>query len=215
MKTRILFACLALLSIGGMISTAQASLQVIGDPVESGSWHQAFNESGVGNYDFMGVWMLSAGDSFETPVFRSLSAGWADNLVDPSALRATAMGPSTTNMNFDIYFSGASSNPLVFDFIAFLGNTVLETARATWTGSGWIIAAETTNQFARVGNDIQLIPEPATIAIWGLLSLICGGLGLGFWQRGARPGVYPSVRTPWSSEARTAILQIIERGRTQ
>ena len=59
----------------------------------------------------------------------------------------------------------------------------------------------------------KCIPEPTTIAIWALLSLTCGGFGLRFWQRNRRPGLYPSLRAPWSNEARMSIHQIIEQGR--
>jgi hypothetical protein len=60
------------------------------------------------------------------------------------------------------------------------------------------------------------VPEPATIAIWSLLTL-CGGLGLHFWRRSGvrRPGIVGSGREPWTTEAREAIHQIIERGRVR
>lgn len=69
---------------------------------------------------------------------------------------------------------------------------------------------------AAYGASESVIPEPATIAIWGLLSLTFGGFGFHFWRRNTRPGVYPSIiRTPWSDESRMAIHQLIERGRNR
>jgi hypothetical protein len=63
-----------------------------------------------------------------------------------------------------------------------------------------------------IGN--KCIPEPATIVIWSLLSLTCGGFGLRVWRRNSLSlEMMGETRTPWSNDARTAIHQLIERGR--
>jgi hypothetical protein len=63
-----------------------------------------------------------------------------------------------------------------------------------------------------VGN--KCVPEPATILIWSLLSLTCGGLGLRVWRRNSLSlEMMGGTRTPWSDDARRAIHQLIERGR--
>jgi hypothetical protein len=65
-----------------------------------------------------------------------------------------------------------------------------------------------------IGATSNIVPEPATIAIWSLLAL-CGGLSLHLWRRSGvhRPGMIGKEREPWTTEAREAIHQIIERGR--
>jgi hypothetical protein len=51
--------------------------------------------------------------------------------------------------------------------------------------------------------NVEAIPEPATLIVWSLLGAT-SWLGMRVWQKGRRVG-----RQPWSSENRTAILEII------
>jgi hypothetical protein len=136
-----------------------------GNPIEGGSWSQGFNESGVGNFDRMQVDWLS-GTMFEPPTFTSLASGW--NVVYENGGRnAVALGTAIDNMTFNIHFTGNSADGVSFQFTAFNGTVVKESARATYNG-GW--------NFAASGSPAKLpseVPEPGTLLMLGIV------LGLG------------------------------------
>jgi len=146
-------------------NAAFGDLVPIGDPVETGSWNQLFNESGVGPFDFVAVKMVSTGDFFESPTHTNLAAGWTEH---SSPTVAYADGPGLTNMTWTINFEGAQGDPLVFDFYAYWGNTWLECARATWTGSGWSISPWD-SKLSR-SEIVAAVPVPAAVLL-GLLGL--------------------------------------------
>lgn len=158
-----------------LVGPVQAALVTVGEPIEGGSWAQAFNESGVGQFDFMAVKMLSA-DAFNDPVFTNFNrAGWTNTQTNNPIYGVAQTTQSTNNMNFNIRFAGAKSDPLQFVFVAFLGDNLLEQASATWSGSGWNIQAcdvWPVSSQAQVLSE-AVIPEPASLAVWSVL----GGLG--------------------------------------
>jgi len=174
-KSVVLLAVLTLLLV---TSAALAYLTDVGPLVEGGSWSQAFNESGVGPFDFMAVKMTSAGDTFEHWTFNSFSQGtWSTAGVDENAspypTLATATGTAdVTNMNFNIRFAGVSSNPLEFDFVAFHEETLLETAHIKWTGGGWVITAGSWRP-----TRAALVPVPAAVLL-GMLGMGVAGMKL-------------------------------------
>ena len=72
-KTTMLIAGLTMLLA---TSGAIADMSPVGDPMEIGSWAQRFEESGVGNFDFMAVqWVSPTSDAFESLTFRNFSTG--------------------------------------------------------------------------------------------------------------------------------------------
>jgi hypothetical protein len=155
---------------------ASADLISIGDPVEGNSWSQGFNETGVGNFDLVAVRMVSAGDSFEHWTHSGFSNGsWSTYYENPSGLYptlATATGNAVTSLTWSIKFAGAKSNPLVFDFVAFNGETLLERTRASWSGSGWSFATSPLT-FTRA----QFVPIPGAVLL-GMLGLSVAGVKL-------------------------------------
>jgi len=156
---------LAMLSIASVVP-CNASIISVGDVVLGNSWSQGFNESGVGNFDLVAVKMLSAGDSFETATHSGFSDGsWALLYEDttPAPIIASASGTSTNNLTWNIKFTGTSSDPLNFVFVAFNGETIAESANADWNGSAWNITLGT---WAPTRS--ELVPEPATMALLGL-----------------------------------------------
>ena len=56
-----------------MPAMALAVPTTIGDPIEGNSWSQQFNESGVGNFNIMEIYMLSD-DYFEQNAFSGFTA---------------------------------------------------------------------------------------------------------------------------------------------
>ena len=72
---------------------AMGSLEVVGDPIEGGSWSQGFVESGVGPFDFMAVKMFSADDYFEEPVFSAFThSSWTDLITGTDLTMGAAEG---------------------------------------------------------------------------------------------------------------------------
>jgi len=154
---------------------AFADLTPIDAPMEGGSWSQGFNETGVGSFDLVAVQMVSPGDSFEHWTHSSFSTGgWSTVYENPSALPilATATGPGVTSLTWYIKFAGPSSNPLVFDFVAFRGDVRLESAHASWSGSGWTITGGSWNP-----TRAELVPVPAAVLL-GMLGLSLAGVKL-------------------------------------
>ncbi len=167
------FVVITLLCIPLFVS---ASPVPVGDPILDNSWYQAFNESGVGNFDMMEVFMMSSGDAFESPGFANFTnASWNVDLFSPAYVEAT--GNPLNNLTFNIWFEGSTSNPLTFDFLAWEGDVLKEWATATWTGSGWSIVANSTANYD-LSTHNRAVPEPSTLMLLG-----AGLVGIGIFRR--------------------------------
>jgi len=138
---------------------AKASLIIEGDPFEIGSWAQRFYESGVGLFDRLEAYMISGDDDFEGPGFKNFDkAGWTASM--PNSDHITATGTAYDILYFDLCFADDKSDPLVFDFVAWKGTTLLEVARASWNGSGWSIGSSPIDYR-------KPVPEPGTMLLLG------------------------------------------------
>jgi len=167
-------AALLLLTAG----SAFADLMPIGDPVETDSWKQGFIEDGVGTFDLVAVKMVTyPEDAFKTPTHSSFSVGaWHLLGEAPSGTpqMASATGPAVTSLTWNIQFNDAKTDPLVFNFVAFGGETLRESARASWSGSAWTITA---GSWSPSRADILAIPAPAALLLGAI------GLGLAGWLK--------------------------------
>ena len=175
---KLLRYCFLITAFIATSAIANADYVPIGDPIEGNSWTQQFNESGVGNYDLMGVVMVSADDYFEGNTFSGYTVGgWAAHYKDhpTTPTVASAIGPKTDNMTFNITFSGSSSNPLDFYFYAFDGDVIIEIAKASWSGTGWSITDDTLVNTLNYQRGDFVIPVPGA----ALLGMI--GLGFSRW----------------------------------
>ena len=165
MKTGNLKLAIMLAALAGAMTavSARASIVAIGDPAVIGSWQQAFNESGVGNFTKVETIFVSGpGGPFESPGFNGLAAGWTISSFSPGLV--VAGGPALNSMTWNIQFLGSQSDPFVFDFYAWNGNSIVDSASATWN-NGWTIGAATVP---------PVVPEPTTIISGALLLLPFG-----------------------------------------
>ncbi len=171
-KTTMLIAGLTMLLA---TSGAIADMSPVGDPMEIGSWAQRFEESGVGNFDFMAVqWVSPTSDAFESLTFRNFSTGsWSiqENRSSSPTLAIATTGTPLSRVQFDIAFTGSSGTPLQFDFHAFLGNTWLESSRASWSGGVWSFSSIKPQPVSRSVLVAQ-VPVPG--------AMLLGFLGLGY-----------------------------------
>jgi hypothetical protein len=163
----------AVLSLVLFTSGTASAISVIGDPIEGESWSHTFEESGVGQFNFMQARMTSATGDFEPPAFQNpTTAGWNNLLSTDPANILIAQGPAVTWLQFDFAFTETSATPLTFIFSAFYNDTLLESREATWDGSGWVITGDTGEPAEQRQ---EPIPEPVTMA--GLMMGIGGLVG--------------------------------------
>jgi hypothetical protein len=149
-------------------------LVAVGDPQEGAdSWEQRFRGRGSGGFDLLAVQMASADAFFTTPAHNDFGQPtWGLEL--DGLLMASASGDSLTRLGWDIHFSGDTSGPLVFDYVTFSGNEIVNAARAAWSDGGWTITAFPRGEGAYwlpAREDVMvLIPAPGA-ALLGLIGL--------------------------------------------
>jgi len=168
------FVTVALLLIAG---SASATLVVVGDPFDTDSWSQQFNESGVNLFNHMQIFMNTALDYFHTPGMSGFSnVGWTEIYDNgtPTSTEAVAHGTALVNLNFYLNFAGVKkTDQFMFTFQAYNGNTLRESADCYYRTPGkldnqpgypgWHI--ETGNTWGQV----TPVPEPISMMMLGCL----------------------------------------------
>lgn len=164
--------------ISCVATCASADVVAVGDPYDSGSWNQPFTTWNVpGGFDFLAVQIVSAGDSFESPVLAfsgPLGSGWQNLDTGSNPLVGVGSGPfiNPTSQNqfiFDLHFAG-SKGPVSFDIFNFAGDTLNEWAHATYNGSSWAFTYSNPASFAGTRDDFEnaVVPLPTASALAGL-----------------------------------------------
>jgi len=145
------------------------------------AWSQLFNDSGIGSFDHLQMWMV-APDGFRTPrgIDRFSVSGWIQTFNNGQLLIAD--GPATESLNFRLNFAGPPGDPFTLYFQAWGGSSLLESATLAWGGSGWTIDQGSAWD---PGRPLSTLPvhEPSGILLMGAALLGVYLIG----RRGGRP----------------------------
>lgn len=156
----------ALRAHAGVIVTPQNT------PDPPGVYSQLFNESGVGNFTDMQIFLLpSQGSNLD---ITGLASGWTNEVHNGNW--SEAIGPALTSENFAVSFDYLNT-PGSFDFFAFNNGTMVDSATCTFTsGSGCsTIADPLTNASQVYASDMASVPEPSTLMLFAA-GLLCLGM---------------------------------------
>ncbi len=167
----------------------------VGEPIEGGSWHQAFHAETFFRTDFdqiTGV-MDAAGPGFEAPGFSfEPETGWSTESYSTPDI-TVANGPTTNAIDWIANFEGDADTSPAFGIDLFLtsavdrGSVLVGSGRAFWTGGiegEWLFSGDTRASWRFVSEwmadvvAVAQVPLPAA----QLLGLV--GMGLaGFVRR--------------------------------
>ena len=151
----------------GVIVTPQTA------PDPPGVYSQEFNESGVGNFTDMQIFLLpSQGSNLD---ITGLASGWTN--VTHNGNWSEASGPALTSENFFVSFNYLNT-PGSFDFFAFDNGTMVDSATCTFTsgsGCGNGVVDPLTNASQVYASDMASVPEPSTLMLFAA-GLLCLGM---------------------------------------
>lgn len=174
-----------------MFLPLRADIVPVGDGLPTGSWQQRFEESGVGQFDKIEVFMLTSGISFSSGGGTDFSnASWT--ATTPNSRYVLATGPATSSLQFNLHFSPSNqSTPFLFDFLAWdPDGTLAEAAHASWN-SKWNFTVFSPSAAALASYDrlpptilasSVVVPEPSAYVV-----LLAGLAGVYYSVRRRRP----------------------------
>ena len=187
--TRVLKAVTAL-ALAAVCPILSAGIQPRGDPIEGGSWGQAFTYSDPRDalIDLVAVGILKGGP-FESPTFRAFDAAdWNIVCETPTGGPALAAAGTQTNpvaeLGFQLWFDAEPEDPVSVMFAAWRPGESLpfEAYELTWAGGGtrcvWVVAqVPPPDKPTREELDGPTVPAPGAVVLGAL------GLGLVGWLK--------------------------------
>ena len=146
--------------LSGLAAAAALAL-AFAAPAMATPYSQSINETGVGMFDRIEAFIASPSTGLSMSAFSDGS--WTSTAMTPrwSVASGDALSNLTYNVNFDF-----ASTPFTYDFFAFNGNTLLDSARFTYDqGLSWV---DPIPDAALVyASDKNAAPEPATLSVVG------------------------------------------------
>ena len=157
------------------VTSVRASIVATGDPVNIGSWSQAFFENGLyggvyQTFDMMTAQIIS-GLPFDVP-YGITATGWTSANSAGDTFASITSGTPVGSLNYNYYFSSPAGTYPAFqiDSKIWLGSSQKGEQITTWNGSGWA--------YAEVP-----VPEPTTMIAGALLLLPFGASTLRILRR--------------------------------
>lgn len=145
---------------------------------------QLWEESGVGLFDKMEMFMISDNDFTADSRITTTGTGWQTELANPDYLLFS--GPAVSSIQFYTGFADTAA-PTLMHFLAFKGSSFLEAAEMEWMGSNWKITTFTPDSadlslYQEMREAAAPVPEPSTFMLAGL------GIGALFFVRRKQSG---------------------------
>ena len=178
------------LIVAAAATSALASIEVVGDPIEGNSFCQRWRRQGERHFDHVQVRMDTPG-GFKTIPDGPLGAGinefgdssWSQ-LFNTGSLLA-ARGNSLTSLLFNLVYTNdwRAAETFDFHFQTYLGDCRLDNIRICKLagGTGWDFLPGTWTCTSPISTPSGPVPEPCSLIVWSLLAAL--GVGAGFWRR--------------------------------